>query len=119
MQKCPICGSRPHVNKFTCGGCGVEFTGNFHFPRLARLGAAHQRLAEQFLLSGGNFKELGQLQGITYPTLRKQIDSLIDELRALRAQDDLTISGILAQVESGALSAEAAERLIKELNGDA
>lgn len=119
MQRCPICGSRLEINKYSCGGCEVEYLGNFQLPRLARLGAAHQLLAEKFLLTGGNLKELAQLEGITYPTLRKQVDVMIEELKALKQEDDRSISDLLAQVERGDLPAEAAERLIKELNGDA
>ena len=88
-------------------------------PRLARLGIAHQILAEKFLLTGGNLKELAQMEGITYPTLRKQIDVLIAELEALKEEDNQMISELLDQVEQGELPAEAAERLIKEINGDA
>ena len=119
MQKCPICGSKLEINKYSCGGCEVEYLGNFQLPRLARLGAAHQLLAEKFLLAGGNLKELAQLEGITYPTLRKQIDALIEELQAIKLEDNQQIADILEKVESGDLPAEAAERLIKEMNGDA
>jgi len=88
-------------------------------PRLARLGTGHQILAEKFLLTGGNLKELAQMEGVTYPTLRKQIDLLIAELQALKEEDNRIISELLDKVEKGEMPAEAAERLIKELNGDA
>lgn len=119
MQTCPICGSSLVVAKLSCGCCQVDYTGCFHLPRLARLDAAQQKLAEHFLLSGGNLKELAQQQGITYPTLRKQIDNLILALQQLKGEDEQAISEMLERVESGKLTAEAAERLIRERNGDA
>lgn len=88
-------------------------------PRLARLGTAYQILAEKFLLTGGNLKELAQMERVTYPTLRKQIDLLIAELQALKEEDNRIISELLDKVEKGEMPAEAAERLIKEINGDA
>lgn len=119
MRSCPICGSRLEVIKCACGGCQLEFSGKFQLPRLARLGTAYQNLAEKFLLTGGNLKELAQMEGITYPTLRKQIDTLITELQGLQEEDNRMISVLLDKVERGEIPAETAERLIKEINGDA
>jgi hypothetical protein len=119
MQNCPICGSKLKIQKCTCEGCKVEYSGDFQLPRLARLGIAHQLLAEKFLITGGNLKELAQMEGITYPTLRKQVDVLIEELKALKEEDNRMINDLLEKVEKGELPAEAAERLIKEINGDA
>ena len=88
-------------------------------PRLARLSPEQQRFAEQFLLSGGNFKTLSEQLDVSYPTLRKRVDSLISDLKRVIGQDQTMISVLLDQVEAGTLKAEEAARLIRELNGDA
>jgi hypothetical protein len=119
MHSCPICHGQLKIDKLSCGECQLEFTGSFRVPRLMRLAAGQQRLAEQFLLAGGNLKDLAQNLGITYPTLRKQIDGLIHDLQGLRREDEQLISSLLDKVEKGELSAEAANRHIRELNGDA
>lgn len=88
-------------------------------PRLARLTTEQQHLAEHFILSGGNFKALAERLDISYPTLRKRVDTLVEALKALAENDNRSITALLDQVENGALPAEQAARLIREMNGDA
>ena len=102
-----------------CSSCQIGFDGEFALPRLARLGRDHQHLAEQLILTGGNLKELALQLGITYPTLRKQIDNLILELKRLQDQDNQRTTEMLDAVERGELTAESAARMVKEQNGDA
>ena len=102
-----------------CSGCGVAYEGVFHLPRLARLEAAHQGLAEQILLAAGNLKEVAGRLEISYPTLRKRVDALIDALAALGRDDAAASQGFLDAVEAGAMAPEEAARRIRELSGGA
>ena len=86
-------------------------------PRLARLAHEHQDLAERILLSGGNLKEVAESVGISYPTLRKRLDEMIDALVALRHDDDLKAEALLEAVENRRMPPEEAARRIKEMNG--
>lgn len=117
MNSCPICLSSLEIRELQCPSCKVSFTGNFTQSRLARLSFESVELAEQFILSGGNLKDLATQMGITYPTMRKKIDSLIDELVKLRNEDDRIIDELLKQVEKGEIQAEEAARRIKGLHG--
>jgi hypothetical protein len=72
MHHCPSCESSLEVNRMDCPTCRLQLHGTFKLPRLARLPA------EQFILAGGKLKGLAQLRGITYPTLRKHFDRLIE-----------------------------------------
>ena len=58
-----------------------------------------------------------QALDISYPTVRKRVDDLIDELEALRAEDERRIDDILRAVEAGEIPASKGTRMIKELNG--
>jgi hypothetical protein len=42
------------ISAFDCPACAIEIKGRFCEPRLARLPPDMQRLAEQFLINGGN-----------------------------------------------------------------
>lgn len=55
---------------------------------------------------------------LSYPTIRKQVDAMIEELVALRDQDNKTIEHVLVDVEKGKLKSEEGLRLIRELNGE-
>lgn len=118
MIACPICKSHLKVSELQCSSCNTSYEGHFVLPRLARLGKDQRQLAEAFLFSGGNLKDLAELQGVSYPTLRKQVDALIDALRVLRAEDQAHIEAIMSDMESGKISGSEGLRLIKEINGE-
>lgn len=117
MQQCLNCQSSLTVAKLRCDTCSVTYAGDFSLPRLARLAPQQQHLAEQLVLAAGNLKLMAATLEISYPTLRKRLDELVDALGALRVQDDMQVSELLKSVETGALKPETAARLIKELNG--
>ena len=119
MHHCGNCGIGLEVERVRCPACRLAYEGSFHLPRLARLEAGHQRLAEQILLSAGNLKEVAGVLEVSYPTLRKRIDVLIQALEALRGEDDALGRRYLEAVEKGAMAPEEAARRIKELNGGA
>jgi hypothetical protein len=76
------------------------------------------KLAEAFLLCGGNLKALAEELDLSYPTLRKHIDAMMEALSRLKAEDEQTINTILAEIESGKRNAEEGLRLIREMNGE-
>jgi hypothetical protein len=76
-------------------------------------------LAEQVLLAAGNLKEVAGVLEVSYPTLRKRIDSLVRALEVLRGQDESRGQRYLESVEAGTMAPEEAARRIKELNGGA
>jgi hypothetical protein len=117
MQHCSICGHLVALHKVSCPSCRVAFEGDFRLPRLARLDASEQQLAEHFLLSGGNLKELAVALGTSYPTLRKRLDALTESLQRLRREDEAEADRMLDGVETGQLRAEEAARLIREMSG--
>jgi hypothetical protein len=100
-----------------CPACSLTYAGGFRTPRLARLAPEHQRLAEQVILAAGNLKEIAAELEVSYPTLRKRLDVLIDALSALRAADQAQIDAWLKAVEGGTMTAEHAARLIRETGG--
>ncbi|MCK5518748.1 MAG: DUF2089 family protein [Alphaproteobacteria bacterium] len=118
MMKCPMCKKELKTTRVRCDGCAIVMEGMFSLPRLARLSTEHQQLAESFLISGGNFKELAVLLDNSYPTLRKRIDDLITELQTLRTQDKKQADEILAGIEAGHIKPEEGIRQIKEMNGE-
>lgn len=117
MRECVNCHGPLQADRLSCGACGLSFEGTFYLPRLARLEPAQQQLVEQMVLAAGNLKDVAGAMEVSYPTLRKRIDSLISALRELRAQDEAQTAEFLAAVEAGEMTAETAARLIRELHG--
>ena len=111
------CHSNLSIEALACTTCGVSYAGRFALPRLARLSADHQQLAEQLVLAAGNLKQMAASLEISYPTLRKRLDDLVAALEALRVTDDSVTAELLDEVEQGRTTPESAARLIRELNG--
>ena len=118
MKHCLACQSSLTPTKFKCHSCGVTYEGVFSLPRIMRLSTENLKLAEAFLLCSGNFKELAEQLGVSYPTLRKHVDAMINELTALRQQDQQAIESILVDIDKGDLKSQEGLRLIREINGE-
>lgn len=119
MLHCTVCSGPLQVREMVCPACEMQLSGEFGFPRLLRLSSKNLALAEALVLAGGNLKALAQSLDISYPTLRKRVDDLIDELEKLHAEDDRRIDEILRGIEAGTIPAAKGTRMIKELNGAA
>ena len=117
MRECVNCHGPLQAARLSCPACGLSFEGTFYMPRLARLDPDQQQLAEQLILAAGNLKDVAAALDVSYPTLRKRLDTLIVALRDLRAADETQISEFLRAVEAGTMTAETAARLIRELHG--
>jgi hypothetical protein len=117
MMHCSVCDGLLQVREMVCPACEMQLSGDFSFPRLLRLSSKNLVLGEALILAGGNLKELAQALGVSYPTVRKRVDDLIEELQALRADDEKKIDGILRDIEAGTVPAAKGTRMIKELNG--
>jgi hypothetical protein len=117
MMHCSVCDGLLQVREMVCPACELHLSGDFSFPRLLRLSSKNLVLGEALILAGGNLKELAQTLGVSYPTVRKRVDDLIEELRALRAADEQKIDDILRGIEAGTVPAAKGTRMIKELNG--
>lgn len=118
MNNCPVCENMLKPVRLACDKCGITMEGNFRMTRLARLTRNEQKLAEAFILSGGNLKDLSSQLDVSYPTLRKKIDDLMAALSDLQKQDESEISKILDAVEAKEIEAEEGIRLIKEMGNE-
>jgi hypothetical protein len=114
MSQCQGCHSAVTVTRVYCAACDLSLEGRFGTPRLSRLSPEDQRLMEAFVLAGGNLKSLAEELGLSYPTVRKRIDTLIEALKELREKDERQAQLWLRDVESGNLRAETAARLMRE-----
>jgi len=116
MKICPICNNSDlHIKTLCCNSCNVEVGGNLHTSPLARLGKEETELATFLILHGGNLKTLAEELKITYPTLRKRLDNIIEILKGVCDEDESRIDNILNQMEKGEIKGEEGLRIIKEI----
>lgn len=140
---CPICGEHMNVTALTCPVCESGVTGTFTFSaesapasqvratapllaRLARLDATQLEFVEAFLRCRGVIKNVEDMLGISYPTVRARLTSILDALGYGAEQEPAAADRrarrreILAELRDGLISTEEAHRLLarEHLTGD-
>jgi len=80
ISTCPVCEGRLQVTRLHCNTCGTTIEGEFSVGRFAHLGREQMSLLESFLRSRGNLRELERELGISYPTVRGRVETLLRTL---------------------------------------
>jgi hypothetical protein len=84
IATCPVCDHRLEVTRLHCAECDTTLEGRFTVGRFGRLNREQLGLLETFLRARGNLRDLERELGISYPTVRNRLESL---LRALGLTD--------------------------------
>lgn len=80
IATCPVCVNELTITRLHCRSCGTALEGEFGVGRFGRLDREQMSLLESFLRSRGNLKEMERELGISYPTVRGRVDSLVRAL---------------------------------------
>ncbi len=80
IATCPVCAQELSVTRLHCRSCGTTLDGDFRVGRFGRLTREQMDLLESFLRSRGNLREMERESGLSYPTLRGRVDTLIRAL---------------------------------------
>lgn len=81
---CPSCEHDLTVAQLKCSHCETSVNGNFALPLFLRLTPKEQEFILDFFLSSGSLKEMAAQQGISYPTVRNQLDDMIAHINELK-----------------------------------
>jgi hypothetical protein len=93
----------------------VAIEGAFVLPQLARLDGADQVFVAAFLKSHGSIKEMERVFGVSYPTIKARLNRIADQLEFVDTDPGPSRSEILARLEKGEISADAAIRELEAL----
>jgi hypothetical protein len=77
---CPVCGEQMHITRLACAACDSALEGQFTICKFCRLSPEQQHFLEVFLVNRGNIREMERVLGISYPTVRSRLDSIIEAL---------------------------------------
>jgi hypothetical protein len=80
IATCPVCAGELEISRLHCASCGTTIEGEFGVGRFGRLSREQMTLLESFLRSRGNLKEMERALGISYPTVRARVESLVQAL---------------------------------------
>lgn len=80
---CPSCSSHLKVERLKCSECETKVEGSFSLPVLALLSPEEQTYVVNFLKASGSIKEMSSQMGMSYPTMRNQLDELIEKIKTI------------------------------------
>ena len=104
------------VERVRLTGKEIAIEGSFDLPPLARLSAEDQVFVTAFVQCHGSIKQMERIFGISYPTVKKRLDSIAGRFEFVVSEpepvDDAERSDVIDQLERGEITVdEAVERL--------
>ena len=81
--QCPSCETLLSVSQLSYENCQKVIQGNYPLPGFLKLSPKEQEFIFQFFLTSGSLKEMASQLGISYPTVRNQLDDMIQHIKDL------------------------------------
>ncbi|MDF2540550.1 MAG: hypothetical protein K0S47_268 [Herbinix sp.] len=122
--KCPVCGEKLIITKLGCPKCSTAIEGDFQPCEFCRLPEDDLEFVKVFIKCRGNIKDVEKELGISYPTVRGKLDSVIRSLgfdvptkESVKEKDQKEVvrNEILDQLSKGEITAKEATEKIKNL----
>ncbi len=112
---CPACGKNMHVRLLSCPSCSTEIQGDFPLDRYQSLTEEQLQFLETFLRCRGNLKDVGTELGISYPTARNRLDTMLAALGFL-AQNEEKVKrlAVLERLKNGEITTDEALTLLQK-----
>jgi len=93
---------------------GIAIEGDFELPPLAQITLEDQIFVTAFIRCQGSIKNMEELFGISYPTVKGRLNRISQRLEFVEINPPASSNEVLGQLEKGEISAEDA---IKKLGG--
>jgi hypothetical protein len=94
---------------------GVAIEGAFELPRLALLSAEDQVFVAAFVRSHGSIKEMEQVFGVSYPTVKARLNRISSALQFVETDPEPGRGEVLERLARGELTADEAVRALEAL----
>ena len=96
------------VERVRLRGYDVCIEGAFALPQLAQLGAEDQVFVAAFVRAHGSIKEMEQVFGVSYPTIKARLNRIAQALEFVDSDPRPTRSDVLERLQRGDISPEEA-----------
>ena len=103
------------VERVRLVGKGIAVEGAFAPPELAQLSAEDQVFVAAFVRSHGSIKEMEQVFGVSYPTVKARLNRIAERLEFVDTSPRPTRSEVLERLQSGEITAEEAIQELEAL----
>jgi hypothetical protein len=93
----------------------ITVEGQFGLPELARISLDDQVFVTAFLRSHGSIKEMEQVFGVSYPTIKARLNRIANQLEFIETNPSPSRAEVLERLNNGEISAEDAIRALEAL----
>ncbi|HEY6352049.1 MAG TPA: DUF2089 family protein [Candidatus Angelobacter sp.] len=93
----------------------IAIEGAFELPELARLNLEDQIFIAAFVRSHGSIKEMEQVFGVSYPTIKARLTRIANSLKFIETNPTPSRAEILDRLNRGEISAQDAIREMEAL----
>lgn len=93
----------------------IAIEGCFELPQLARLGLEDQVFITAFVRSHGSIKEMEQIFGVSYPTIKSRLTRIANSLEFVETNPAPSQAEILDRLKRGEINAQEAIRELEAL----
>jgi len=94
---------------------GIAIEGTFTLPELARLSLEDQVFITAFLRSHGSIKEMEQVFGVSYPTIKARLNRIAGLLEFVDTNPSPSRAEVLERLKNGEITAAEAISLLEAL----
>lgn len=78
--QCPVCTEKLEITRLSCPKCSTIIEGSFQPCEFCRLPKDELEFIKVFIKNRGSIKEVEKELGISYPTVRAKLDTVINSL---------------------------------------
>ncbi len=96
------------VERVRLRGSDVRIEGAFALPQLAQLSAEDQVFVAAFVRAHGSIKEMEQVFGVSYPTVKARLNRIAQSLEFVDTNPLPTRGEVLGRLQRGEISPEEA-----------
>ena len=93
----------------------IAIEGAFTLPELARLSLEDQVFVTAFLRSHGSIKEMEQVFGVSYPTIKARLNRIAGLLQFVETDPSPSRAEVLERLNQGEISPDEAIRALESL----
>jgi len=105
------------VERVRLVGKDIAIEGSFELPQLARMSAEDQVFVVAFLRSHGSIKEMEQVFGVSYPTIKARLTRIAGSLEFVETDPGPPRAEVLEQLARGEIDAAEAIRALEGMKG--
>ena len=103
------------VERVRLAGRDIAIEGRFELPQLARLSPEDQVFVVAFVRSHGSIKEMEQVFGVSYPTIKSRLTRIAESLDFIDTNPSPSRTEIFDRLRRGEITAQDAIRELESL----